>query len=110
VVTTLSDSFNKASSADGTGSAALFRWPAAIAVDSAGNVHVVDAGDNSIRAGSSAAIVPAITAQPVSQVVDAGGSVSFSFAASGTPATLTYQWQQLPSGSSTWTDLTEGSP
>ena len=109
VVTTLAGFFNHASSADGTGSAALFRWPAAIAVDSAGNVYVVDAGDNTIRAGSSAAIVPAITAQPVSRVVDAGGSVSFSVAASGTPATLTYQWQRLASGSSTWTDLTEGS-
>jgi len=64
---------------------------------------------HTIRAGSSAAIVPAITAQPVSRVVDAGGSVSFSVAASGTPATLTYQWQRLASGSSTWTDLTEGS-
>jgi hypothetical protein len=110
VVTTLAGSFNHASSADGTGSAALFRWPAAIAVDSAGNLYVVDAGDNTIRAGSSAAIVPAITAQPVSRVVDAGGSVSFSVAASGPPATLTYQWQRLPSGSSTWTDLTEGGP
>ena len=49
IVTTLAGSPHQEGSADGTGSAALFRNPKAIAVDSAGNVYVADDGNKNIR-------------------------------------------------------------
>src|SRR6202030_3509471 len=42
---------------------------------------------------NAAAVAPAITTQPASQVVTAGQAASFSVAASGT-APLTYQWKK----------------
>jgi len=48
-VTTLAGSAGQEGSTDGTGSAALFRNPQAIAVDSAGNVYVADDGNKNIR-------------------------------------------------------------
>ena len=49
MVTTLAGSPDQEGSTDGTGSAALFRNPQAIAVDSAGNVYVADDGNKNIR-------------------------------------------------------------
>ncbi|MBI2496797.1 MAG: immunoglobulin domain-containing protein, partial [Opitutae bacterium] len=43
--------------------------------------------------GGVSAVAPSITTQPTSQTVTAGGSASFTVAASGTPAP-TYQWQK----------------
>ncbi|HTR52766.1 MAG TPA: hypothetical protein VMJ10_18760 [Kofleriaceae bacterium] len=56
-VTTWLGNPNMAGSADGTGSAALFRNPAAIAVDSAGAVYVTDAGADTIRKVTPARVV-----------------------------------------------------
>ena len=42
VVTTLAGLAGSLGSADGTGSAARFNYPAGVAVDSAGNVYVAD--------------------------------------------------------------------
>jgi sugar lactone lactonase YvrE len=47
VVTTLAG--GTIGSADGTGAAALFNEPTGVAVDSAGNVYVVDTGNSTIR-------------------------------------------------------------
>lgn len=47
----------------------------------------------SIVVSPAASIAPVITTQPVSQIVNAGGAVIFSAAASGTP-TPAYQWQK----------------
>ncbi len=53
--------------------------------------------------GSSGAVAPSITLQPVSQLVNGGSSVTFTAAASGTPAP-TAEWLVETSGSSTFVD------
>jgi DNA-binding beta-propeller fold protein YncE len=49
VVTTLAGTAGAFGSADGTGPAARFRFPAGVAVDSAGNVYVADSNNSTIR-------------------------------------------------------------
>ncbi|MDP2139149.1 MAG: immunoglobulin domain-containing protein, partial [Candidatus Didemnitutus sp.] len=50
---------------------------------------------------------PSITSHPSNQTINAGQSAQFSITASGTP-TLSYQWQRLPAGSGTWSNLSNG--
>lgn len=47
---------------------------------------------------------PLITTQPASQTVNAGGTASFTVAASGTPAP-TFTWQRSNDGGTTWTAI-----
>lgn len=56
VVTTLAGS-PLVGSANGTGTAAGFHYPAAVAVDASGNVYVADEGNNLIRKVTSAGVV-----------------------------------------------------
>jgi sugar lactone lactonase YvrE len=77
-------------SADGTGSAARFFYPAGVTADSAGNVYVADTNNQTIRMRFVAS-VPQITTQPQSQTVNEGMSVLFTVGAMGVPAP-TYQW------------------
>ncbi len=49
VVTTVAGLAGNPGSADGIGSAALFRFPYGVATDSAGNIYVGDAGNQTIR-------------------------------------------------------------
>jgi sugar lactone lactonase YvrE len=49
IVTTLAGTAGMSGSADGTGTAARFFFPAGIAVDSAGNVYVAELGNPTIR-------------------------------------------------------------
>ncbi|MGA2244575.1 MAG: hypothetical protein ABSH48_06235 [Verrucomicrobiota bacterium] len=49
VVTTLAGKAGQSGSADGTGSGALFFYPAGVAVDDAGHLYVADLNNNTIR-------------------------------------------------------------
>jgi hypothetical protein len=53
--------------------------------------------------------VPALTTQPTAQTVTAGGTATFTVAASGNPAP-TYQWQVSIDGGKTWATLTDVAP
>jgi sugar lactone lactonase YvrE len=76
-------------SADGTGTAAQFYYPAGVTVSGAGYVYVADSGNNTIR---SQGIPPMIITQPVSQTNQTGSSVLFSVTATGSMP-FTYFWQ-----------------
>jgi sugar lactone lactonase YvrE len=55
--TTIAGTDEDFGSADGTGSAARFKSPIGIAVDSAGNAYITDAGNNTIREMTPAGVV-----------------------------------------------------
>jgi sugar lactone lactonase YvrE len=63
IVTTLAGSTN-AGSADGTGSAAEFNFPAGVAVDNAGNVYVADGQNYTIRQITAGGVVTTLAGQP----------------------------------------------
>jgi sugar lactone lactonase YvrE len=83
MVTTLAGAPDQEGSSDGTGSAALFRNPQAIAVDSAGNVYVADDGNKNIRKITPGGVVKTLRgihdespfARPVAIAVDDKGSI-----------------------------------
>ena len=56
-VSTLAGSSGTAGKADGTGASAQFNQPAAVTVDSAGNVYVADTGNSTIRKITSSGVV-----------------------------------------------------
>jgi hypothetical protein len=68
MVTTLAGLARESGSTDGTGSAARFKSPWGIAVDSAGNVYVADSGNETIRK-----ISPAGTVTTLAGVAGRGG-------------------------------------
>jgi hypothetical protein len=50
---------------------------------------------------------PYFTAQPGSATASAGTSVNFTVSATGVPNAISYQWQLLAPGGSTWANLTD---
>jgi sugar lactone lactonase YvrE len=79
VVTTVAGSVGNAGSADGTGAAARFRFPAGVAVDGAGNLYVTDAGNATIRMITPAGAVTTLagTAGTAGSADGAGAAASF---------------------------------
>ncbi len=110
VVTTIGGTTDFSGSADGYGTTAQFFYPGGIAINGGGTFSVADWGNNTIRSGSSSAIVgPAIQTQPQSQTVGQGQSVNFNVGATGT--SLTYQWffNTLPISGATASSYSVGS-
>lgn len=96
VVTTIGGS-GSLGSTDGTGTAASFYNPKDVAVDSSGNLYVVDRGNHTIRKGTlqtttQAVITASITALPTSGTAPL--TVAFTGTGSSTVSTdvLTYLW------------------
>jgi hypothetical protein len=79
-VTTLAGTAGETGSADGTGAAARFQGPAAVAVDRMGNVYVADSGNAAIRKVTAAGVVTTLAGTgnafiPTGVAVDGAGNV-----------------------------------
>jgi streptogramin lyase len=81
VVSTLAGTAGFSGSTDGTGAAASFNFPIGVATDSAGNVYVADAFNNTIRKITPAGVVTTLAgAASVSGSTDGtGAAASFKF-------------------------------
>ncbi len=79
VVTTLAGLPGSPGSTDGIGSAARFRFPASVAVDSGGNVYVADFGNQTIRKVTPAGVVSTLAglAQVFGSADGTGGAARF---------------------------------
>jgi hypothetical protein len=91
VVSTLAGSAGIVGSTDSVGASARFYDLTDVVVDGT-TVFVADTSNNAIRRGTpaSAAGLPAISVQPLDQVVSVGQAVSFRVVAAGSG--LTYEW------------------
>ena len=91
VVSTIAGLAGIIGDADSVGPASRFYDPTDVVADGS-TVYVVDSSNNLIRKGvpASTATLPAISNQPVDQVVSMGQAVTFRVVASG--SALTYRW------------------
>jgi kumamolisin len=90
--------------ANGVSTSAQFTEPYGLCVTSAGNIIIADTADDLIR-NAVPVFAPQIQSPPASPTITLGQNATISLAANGT-ANLTYAWQALPVGNSTWTTLT----
>ena len=104
-VSTLAGLAGSSGSVDGTGAAARFNQPNGIAVDGAANLYIADSQNRTIRR-SGATTAPTITTQPVNVALAPGGNVTFTVAASGSPAPTVFQWQRQPAGTTGFVNIT----
>ena len=74
LVSTLAGTAGEWGSTDGTGAAARFDCPTAIACDAAGTLYVADSGNNTIRTITPAGLVSTLAGRPGSTVASANGS------------------------------------
>jgi sugar lactone lactonase YvrE len=82
---------DQAGSLDGNGTAARFARPGKITLDAQNSLYLTDGFGTTVRKGVFLGYAPAFTTQPESLSVSAGGTASFSAAASSSPA-ASYQW------------------
>jgi len=106
LVTTLGGQAGYRGYADGTGAEARFHTPIAVALDAAGNLFVSDNLQFVVRKGTYTSAAQ-IRSQPDNFTTMATVAVSFEVTASGT-GQLSYQWQRLAAGSTTWSPLANG--
>jgi sugar lactone lactonase YvrE len=90
VVSTVGGLAGTRGATDGLTGSALFSAPAAIAVDSAGNLYVADQDNHTIRVGL-VPRAPSISAQPVGVTVSAGVGATLSVVVTSL-VSATYQW------------------
>jgi hypothetical protein len=92
VVSTVGGVSGLSGATDGTGSGALFDYPAGLAMDSSNNLYVADSANDTLRMGSLITNqAPTIIDQPQNQSAAPGSLVSFSVTATGL-SPLRYQW------------------
>jgi sugar lactone lactonase YvrE len=93
VVTTVAGLAGVSGSTGGLASDARFTYPMGLAANSAGLLCVADTGNNTICLGAFVpGAAPTILAQPQSQSVNAGSSVTFTVPTAGS-LPLSYQWR-----------------
>jgi sugar lactone lactonase YvrE len=108
VITSLTGGTTQAGSVNGIASFVRFDDPLGIAVDGSGRLYIADSWNDAIIMGTPIAVAPvSIGTQPQGASVGTGANVTFSVAVTGL-APLSYQWQQLPSGTYFWTNLSDG--
>jgi hypothetical protein len=84
VVSTLAGTPGVYGSADGTGATASFYYPSGLASDSAGNIYVADAGNNTIRKIAPSGVVSTLAGSPGALVIlgssdGIGATASFNY-------------------------------
>jgi len=108
-VTTIAGKVGDYDNIDGAGTSAVFDDPGDLTIN-AGVIYISDSLNFTIRRLVPGTLTaPTFTTQPTSLTVLNGQTATFSVAISSTAtAPLAYQWQVLPSGSATWSNLSDG--
>jgi len=107
VVTTIGGSAGQQENIDGLPASSRFSTPADVAIDPSGNLFIADTGNQTIRRIVPGTVSPpVIQSQPSSVTINSGQNATFTVTASGL-APLSYQWQRMPSGGTTYSTLND---